>query len=551
MRSEQSSQRGDRFIKWRRWCPACLKSEPIFKEAWTDSFADACIQHKTWLIDQCPRCSLPLSWREGTLLTCSCGALIAESVTHDAPEAVIRMTSAILRQKLLDAKQRSPWRALGQSSLQRVVRFLGSYASAQLEAWPQKTTCIDRLSVSWRITTAAAEVLDAWPNGFHWLLDRLTKRPGVADSRRLPTVLGQFYRQLYGALSEPEFEFLRQELQAYIALHWKGALSPCNKRLSKETLTQRQWIPWGPAGRSLSVSRRRLHKVLDGQSGLVVSRSSATGRVFRVVHREHLERCRIDLQNSLTLLNVAQKLGLCRRRARALARYLFPDAGQQGACGTPWNLPKRKVEHLLAQVESLPSLTTLSEDQVDFRTVLKHWKWTDTELGQLLHKWMSQELVAVGRQPDLEGLGALVFPRDELHSLHTQVRRQSAGLTAPELAKELGLKQEVVYHLIRRGTIVTSNLRTNRRGAYVAHAEAKRFSERYVFCRELAKELDTSSTKVEAMLHDQGVTPVSGPSVDGCRQLLYLRTEVAKAHLGMIHRASRGSRTGRASRGMR
>ncbi len=59
--------------------------------------------------------------------------------------------------------------------------------------------------------------------------------------------------------------------------------------------------------------------------------------------------------------------------------------------------------------------------------------------------------------------------------------------------------------------------------------ELSRFSSTYVFRRDLAPALKTSPGAFAAKLASPGVTPIAGPGVDGCRQLLYRKRSVNHA----------------------
>ena len=83
-------------------------------------------------------------------------------------------------------------------------------------------------------------------------------------------------------------------------------------------------------------------------------------------------------------------------------------------------------------------------------------------------------------------------------------------------AERLGLKWQVVSHLVRVGIIG---------GAPdgIPLFEVERFARDYVTGAQLARDLETSPRSLAARLAASGVLPVVGPEVDGSRQNIFRR----------------------------
>ena len=100
-------------------------------------------------------------------------------------------------------------------------------------------------------------------------------------------------------------------------------------------------------------------------------------------------------------------------------------------------------------------------------------------------------------------------------------------MTIPDVALKLEVKQEVAYALVRSGLLSTNDRRVGRRAERrVSMRSLGDFQQRYVFCRDLARILGRSPKSVALFLAREGVTPAAGPEVDGCRQLVFVRTEI-------------------------
>lgn len=67
-----------------RICPECIREEesPFIRADWDAAATFVCSRHKTTLIDECPRCRLPLSYERRDILICVCGCSLKFSL-HD------------------------------------------------------------------------------------------------------------------------------------------------------------------------------------------------------------------------------------------------------------------------------------------------------------------------------------------------------------------------------------------------------------------------------------------------------------------------------------
>lgn len=97
----------------------------------------------------------------------------------------------------------------------------------------------------------------------------------------------------------------------------------------------------------------------------------------------------------------------------------------------------------------------------------------------------------------------------------------------------LGIKQEVAYHLFRRGLLTACPDKAM--GAVMTAADIQAFQNRFVLAKELARRIGSSSRAVIAALLAKGVKPVSGPDVDGGRQVIYEREAIARTERGLAN----------------
>jgi hypothetical protein len=111
-----------------------------------------------------------------------------------------------------------------------------------------------------------------------------------------------------------------------------------------------------------------------------------------------------------------------------------------------------------------------------------------------------------------------------------------------QASERLGVKKEVAYHWVRVGLLKTVRVEVGRR--IVRHVSAEgleEFRRLYVTGVELAASMGSRSRRWSSRhLMTLGLTPVSGPTVDGARQFLFRREDVTKVDAKPLKRFVRG-----------
>jgi hypothetical protein len=125
------------------------------------------------------------------------------------------------------------------------------------------------------------------------------------------------------------------------------------------------------------------------------------------------------------------------------------------------------------------------------------------------------------------GISGWIFKEKTLKEWKAKsIQGYGLWLTVTQIAKVFKIKEQVAYELVNKDFINGETLHGQPQGGVrVKRKEVEIFKSRYVFCTELGQTLGTSSRKARSILADSYIYPVSGPGIDDCRQLLYLRNE--------------------------
>ena len=531
--------------RYARFCPQCLAEDSTWRASWELFFHDACPRHGGWLVDICSSCGESVRWHRESLLRCQCGSDLREESPGTAPENVRRL-SGILEDKLLcrgDANVPPPLIGLDVDQTQRLIRYLGGYMDPGPNPKPLKLRNAGRLEVSWPVSSLAAEIIFDWPNALHCTLDRL-QAASAHEKAGLTGVFKQAYSYLYKGFTESAFAPIRETFEAWLAAHWKGGVARRNRRLSAELLEKVQWIPGNVAAEALGVSMARLRFLiqegaLEGQESF-----STTGRRFTIVRRDQLDQIRAQLAGELTMGEAMELLGIGKVRMQRILRLLFPSARRiNDKAYLPWCVPRREVDALLALGSHVPFICIPEEHQVSLGHLLKYWNWTGDEIVALIEATKANTVQLQAMLDNARGIGRWVFDVVQVRALQKGLSNgRSNWVSVPEMAKILGVKQQVAYWLTQHGFVRAEKLGTLKGiGSRVRRDELERFRQSHVFGRDIAAIIGTSSPKAMRMLAEQGIYPLLAHGCQASRQLIYARSEELQRFLAQVKGSSPAS----------
>lgn len=509
-----------------RFCPRCIGHEAYWRSDWKIAYADACPLHQVWLVDVCARCHQLLRWDRLQLTQCPCGALLRTQPVAEAPKAVVDLSSDLARIARCQPPERLQRLAgLDLSQAVRLVRVLGSYGGLE-GAVPQKSGSPSAISTSWPVSSVAAEVIAAWPDGFERLLEDWRRGALPAKDGSLPRVFRGLYVALYRSLKDPEFEFVRHAFATYIARRWPRLAPGRNRRIRGGG----DWLPLTQAARRLGVSTAKVREWVVRGVLVPASEQQHGSRLFTVFHPEDVAGLSAVSPSTVSLTEAAKRLGLKRSRLRRLVGPLSRIAAHRESASGPWCVDKTLVEQWERCRAMTPTLLRQGVDAISLDAVLRFSALSDPSIGRLLIDLAEDRLRPLGRLPSPPGIGALVLAKASLAPYAPG--RLGRMLTIPQVAAALAVKQEVVYFWVRQGLLQAERVRGPRREEWqVTEDQLNCFEDTFSLARDLAKSLCTSSRRLGSQLAALGVKPASGPGVDRGRQWVYRRADVRRAGL--------------------
>lgn len=158
--------------------------------------------------------------------------------------------------------------------------------------------------------------------------------------------------------------------------------------------------------------------------------------------------------------------------------------------------------------------------------ILKLYLGDNQQFPDLIKAIITREILPLGNT-DKAGISGLLFSSMDIR--HWLRRQSSAGevFSIVEAASQLGVKQEVAYCLVRSGYLIAESITVGRSDkTLIRMKNLDLFRNTFVDVRSIAKYWTTSSRWAVNYLKTSGVYPVTGPSVDACRQYFFRRQDL-------------------------
>lgn len=507
-----------------RFCPVCLRESGRWRVDWEIRFADACRLHGVWLIDECG-CGRPLTWERADLSFCVCGRRLVDMRASPCPPSVSVLSAALIFAGcgVGEGCAASMIKDLDFGGLHSVIWLLGRYATACAHWDPRRPP--EDLRRSWTISSAAAAVVEGWPDSFFRVLDVYCSRSrrSSVEGQMLGT-FGALYTTMYRGHPE-QYQILREAFETFIRERWTGALGLRNRRLSANTIKAASWVSISKVAPEAKLRRRAAVEGLESMGVPLARRTTRSGRTYVMALRNGPE---ITLRrSSLCLKEAAAQLGLSKRRMHDLALRQILPASRRAGFGSVWALDAETWKTLMEPLASAPTLYARPPGSVRLDHVLRFWRWPAAWIGEVIGKLLAGEVAIAGRVPGTIGCRGLLLSVDELRRIEAGLRRvqPSDRVSIPAAAEQLGVKQQVAYDLVRRQLLRTVSAR-DPSGRLVRTTTARdidAFRAEYVFGREVARQLGCTPRVALRELTSLGATPASGPGVDGCRQVVFRR----------------------------
>lgn len=524
---QEPSNRGPeaRFLQLqpRRFCPLCLRDGHFWRASWEYTLVAFCPIHRVWLEDRCVACNSSVEFWDSPPNCPTCGA---ELRLGHHPELIVDEKALILAQMLSRSTEdggwtpdlvdlETPWvlpEPLSYEQLSRIVVLLGAYASGR-HGKPRKVSFKNDIGSVRNVVTKAAHSLFPWPSAFHALLSSLRD----SSQKSLTGKMSYFYKALYTEFMSTEVGFLQREVESYLRESWDGVFDHRHRYMSEQMLEGQRHQSASVAARRLGLSRGEVLSAI--QQGRIQGRLEplASGRTRATVRFDLLEEVAPQLL-LLSLKEVGAELGLPSRRVKELVKHqILP--GREPVKGGVWAIPRAAVFTLCDRLLRVAAGVAPDHRAKPIGHAVRYMPVAAQAFASLLVEVLAGRI----RISVIEDAALPLFAR--LHIDLAELRRwqllEVGSLSVPHAAELMGLKQEVAYQLFHRGLLRASA----RDGGFPAltQDDIGAFQTGFVLAKEVAAARGWSSRRLREMLASREIHPISGPGIDGGRQVVYER----------------------------
>ena len=480
-----------------RWCPSCLATDDgYWREDWRTGRA-ACLVHQCWLASACSTCRRTSRWKRVRFSTCTCGASLQETVAD-------RLSAEVL--KLVGGQTDSNAGLLSVDDRWGLASFLGALAEFGLQGKPLKKASRQTENVEQLLLTTGAPLITDQCACFE-LLDRLRAPPvGVKNVPLLSEAFPQLLTMLRKQLNDAQRRWMLDLLDRYVS---------CSRRNGSPVLWERKDSN-GQADGELHSRRKTRNPAIANmlvQAGEIVPvRRTKSGRRKFAISDESLQRLQINRRSLIPLKTAARYAGMSSRRVQALSK-----AGLIASNGT--RIDTRSFDRLLGNIATACSRSAAAlEDPVSLAEALRFHVSVEAS-ATFFTDLMDGVIHLVLKANKVPALRNIFANRGDVISAVQVSAEFSSQLSIVEAARRLGVKQEVMYHLINVGLIRTRTGKLRRRTARVVEVDdLRKFDEQFMPLVTVAKAMGISAREAPEWAGQHGVEIVTGPSVDGGRQ---------------------------------
>ncbi|MGZ5043201.1 MAG: helix-turn-helix domain-containing protein [Methylobacter sp.] len=404
----------------------------------------------------------------------------------------------------------------------RLIRYLGQFSETFQPAKPGKISNLHQLEVASALLLQISWLLDPWPGNFHAVLQAIQRKSENQLSIR--RTFGPMYRVLYTDLSEQCFQFLRDEFERYLHKNWPGVVCKRHRAFKPETIAVHPQMTLTQASKKAGVAPSTVRHFIEAE--LITSGQIAlpSGRQTRSVHRHNAAHIAALAKDCLTLGELARLLALPEGRVRQLiaSGLLKPLVSRAQNKAATWLISKRHVQELFFRGTG----SSLGQTIVIVSHILKYWHLRKGEWIELVQALSNHQLVPLCEENELAPLGNVILDEKKVRLWLAEKRYASgASMSVDEAAQRLGLKQQVVYDLVKHGLLAT--IQDELLGRRITQANLEDFRVNYISLAEYAKSLNRAP---RWLLKTLSVKPISGPMIDGSRQYFFKRIDLCNQY---------------------
>lgn len=531
------------MVRHRRFCPECFKAEiPYHRAVWDCMAVAVCPDHCVLLHDHCPRCKGKLGWNHSDLTSCHrCQLDLRAAETTRVPEEELAATRDLIARLEGGADESYPVEGVDFSGWTTLMMSLGAISlGASTGDFFRRTPSVARVH---QITNVGHRFLSHWPTSLDPLLESLRKGAGSREKRfglkkefgPFLTWLGKnkaasFHDTAFGAFSD----FISRQTDLTVARRVLRKYAPAHPSLQLYVLQNE-------AADSLGVSSPRMNEIAERYDLYFVP---PTGQGAEALIRlDRLKAVREKMRRQWNQEQTYEFLRISKHGFQAFRTTgLLSEIAVEDRVVEESSYAAEEVAGFVAKLEA--KVVPMKRRRLVKISSLARMGKT---IGDVCAAVLAGDLIPRGIDVKAKGLDRLRFDSDEFVEAFA---KDGETFSVSEAAEKMGVCAKVVDRWVKSGLIETVRGRVMiERGRRITQGTIDRFQATYITGPEFSRKVDGRSSRSGSMhLMKTGVTPVSGPSVDGNSQYLFRRSDIEAATVKALRSVVAGTKQGRAKR---
>lgn len=377
--------------------------------------------------------------------------------TQPAPTLSLSITRLLLGHGVSEESSAlpTPMAALKPEGADDLVWFLAAHAAAPGAAKPLKRPRpADSAETVDLYETHLAPVLLDFPRGLHELMSAIEAASG-SDSAGVSRVLGRWYRLLRLHFSDDRYQWLHDEVAAFVAAELPVTVNDRTSRIPRALAAIKGWLSVAEAARVVGVAPERLRNALRHGDVPGVARTGAGLRDLAFVRREVVRAVQEQRAGYIVAKEAMRRFDVTKLQlerlvaAGGLTRHEAAD--RPALVDAPFR--RDEVEALMLSLEA----RVLPRDEVPVRQVrlgdiAAERGRGDAFVRRAYRAIVTGEVVPRVIDADVQGIGRFVFDADEVDAIAVG-DPQDTQITLTQLFEITGWKPEAVSRWIEAGLL--------------------------------------------------------------------------------------------------
>jgi len=492
-------------------CPQCFAEEPIVRREWLNTMSPVCTRHGLRLVDHCPSCESPLTWRRMSLSMCDCGAPLVDAPVQEAPRFSMALSCALHGHDLplaLRALVPENFLAMGAPQRDELVWFLAAHsadpAGHKVAKRPRPGSAAEAIEF---LERNLAPVLSNWPQGMHDLLHRID---GASNSQSagVGKQLGTWYRGLHRNFGHDRFQWLHDEVAEYVAEHLVLTVNSRTSRIPAVFGEIKGWLSVAEAARVIGVAPDRLRQALRAGEVQGELRRAGPDRDYGFLRRGVVDQIRqqrgsyVEGRRAMAILDVTKRQ--LRRLVEVGAITEHAPSDRPALVDAPFL--EEEIQGFLRQIESRhqPWPTRLHGPAILFADIAAVRGRGEDYVLRAYRAILRGDVVPREVRADEVGLSRLVFDQAELETVALP-NVNDARMTLTQLCDMTGWKHESVAKWVSNEFLKAERVDNGAtRTTLIRVDDLIHFLSRHVILAVMARECGTQSSDLIDLLESQG-----------------------------------------------